>query len=134
MAALAASRRKANKKPAALDHLTEIALRGEVGQDDAEVMRLLMGHLASATGLAIREKSASKPLAHGEFEHVPVEVHGGVGGRVRVLLADAHEVARVRAALHGQIISVGSTKIGIEVLNERYDLDTGAGNGARRRG
>ena len=132
-AALAATRKKANRKPAALDLLTEVIIRGEVGQEDGEVMRLLMSHVATSTGIVMTEKTATQPLKHGEFEHVPVEQHGGTGGRVRVLLKDAQEVEKLRAALHGQHIAVGHTRVGIEVINERFDLDTGAGNGVRRR-
>ena len=132
-AATAAIRRKAHKQPAAIDHLTEITVRGELGKEDREVMNLLMGHLASSTGLAISAKPEAKALSHGEYEHVPAEIHGGVGGRVRLLLRDAGEVARVHAALHGQVVAIGHTKIGIEVVNERFDLNQGTGNGARRR-
>ena len=91
-AALAATRKNANKKPAALDLLTEVVIRGEIGQEDGEVMRLLISHVATSTGIAITERTAAASLKHGEFEHVPVEQHGGTGGRVRVLLKDAREV------------------------------------------
>ena len=57
----------------------------------------------------------------------------GWGGRVRLLLQDAGEVAKVHAALHRQVVAVGHTEVGVEVINERFDLNQGTGNGARRR-
>ncbi|CAK0910358.1 unnamed protein product, partial [Prorocentrum cordatum] len=69
--ALTATRKKAHKPPASLDHLTEVVLNGELGREHGEVVRLLLTHLATTTGLGLTEKGAGRTLQHGEFEHIP---------------------------------------------------------------
>eukprot|EP00959_Pyramimonas_sp_CCMP1952_P430987 9026475-Pyramimonas_sp.AAC.1 len=59
-AALAASRRHGHKKSSAMDYITNVTIKGELGKEDAEVMRLLMGHLVATTHLGIAETDYSR--------------------------------------------------------------------------
>ncbi|CAK0894975.1 unnamed protein product [Prorocentrum cordatum] len=122
--AATALRKKAHKPPASMDHLVEVILNGEPGREDGEVGRLLMNHLATTTGLGLTGKGADRTLQHGEFERA--------SRRSSMTALVAREVAQVHAAFHGQVIAVGQMKVGIEVLNERFDMTTETGNGARR--
>ncbi|CAK0904659.1 unnamed protein product, partial [Prorocentrum cordatum] len=69
--ALTATRKKAHKKPAAVDRRTDLAIRGGPGQEGREDMPFLMRHLASDTGLAILAKPGGRAFSRGECEHVP---------------------------------------------------------------
>ena len=133
-AALAASRRRGVKKESSLDYLTDVIIQGEVGREDGEVLRLLMTHVCQATGLSLRETDYSQAPRTGEYIHLASQDPAAPPGRLRLLLQDLEAVRRVRAALHGQTLQVGTDRIGIEIANDYLDSASVPGNGQRRQG
>ena len=133
--ALSASRRRkgATRGSTSLDHIAELAIKGEVGREDGEVLKLLITHLSSATGIALVEADPARGLREVSYVHLASQDPSAPPGRLRMLLRDADEVRRVYAALHGQTIQVGQDTIAIEITNDLYEAARLPGNAQRGR-
>ena len=129
---LAASRKKANKPSSAFDYITEVAVKGEVGREDGEVMRKLMAHVCSSTGLNINETAGEANPKIGEFFHLASRDSAAPPGRMRVMLRNEDEVRKLYAALHGQTVQVGHDLVAIEVSNDLINIKELKGNLLRR--
>ena len=105
--ALAASRRGGNRRVSPLDHATTIALQGEVGREDGEVLVKLMSHVVASTGLDLRPAASPHEPTVGEFVHMASVDAAAQPGRLKLLWRDAAEVRKVYAALHGQTVQAG---------------------------
>ncbi|CAK0847085.1 unnamed protein product, partial [Prorocentrum cordatum] len=101
------------------DHIADIQVQGEVGQEDGDVLRRIFMHACSATGLALAETAQ---------DAVPKP-----GGRLRILLSSTAEVRKVHAALHGQTVRAGTYNVVVEVMNAQMHLGSLPGNGRRGR-
>ena len=123
VAALAAGRRRGNAMPSDLDYVTDLIAMGELGKEDGEVLRLLMGHLCTATGLQSQESACTAPPRMGEHVHLARVDPASPPGRLRIFLPDLESVRKLRAALHGQSVQVGSDLIGFRITNDRLDAE-----------
>ena len=132
-AALAASRRQGNCVASSRDFFTDVAIQGEVGREDGEVMRLLMTHLVRATGLDIKETDYSRDPKSGEFYHLASKDPISPPGRLRLYLRDQDEVRKVYAALHNQTVQVGQDYVAITVSNDLVEGARVPGNGRQGR-
>ena len=134
--AIAAGRRlaMAGERQAAQDFVADIIAVGEVGREDGEVLRYIMSHVCSATGLAIRESSYLAPPAVNEYVHLARTDTAAPPGRLRLYLSSLEEVRRVRAALHGQSVRVGADLVAFRVACDPLDAEglRGPGRGAGR--
>ena len=131
--ALAASRRLAGRAASHFDHLTDVMIKGEIGREDGAVMKLLMNHLAEATGLNLKETEYSRDPRPGEFVHLATKDASAPPGKMRLILSSAKDVRKVYSALHGQTVQVGQDLVGIEVGNDLVDGQGIPGNGLRSR-
>ena len=131
--ALAASRKQPKVRPSVFDFVTDVRLKGEVGKEDADVLRRIMQHACSNTGVLLRETGLGDLPKPGEFYHLASRDASAQPGYLRVLLRDQDEVRRVYAALHGQTVQVGSDQIIIEVGNDAFNVSQLSGNGYRGR-
>lgn len=134
-AALAAGRRRGNTRatPSDLDYVTDLIAMGELGKEDGEVLRYLMRHLCTATGLQIEESAYTSPPRVGEYVHLARIDSASPPGRLRLFLPDLESVRKLRAALHGQSVQVGSDLVGFRITNDRLDAEGLPGGATRHR-
>jgi hypothetical protein len=128
---MAASKRSGIRKstPSSHDYFTDVAILGEVGREDGEVIKALMNHLVNATGLTLKETSYQGNPRLGEYIHLATTDPSALPGKVRILLSSKQEVEKVYATLQGQTIQVGRDKVGISVCNDIIDGAAISGNG-----
>ena len=132
--ALTASRRRAsNKGSPATDYVTELAIKGEVGRADAEVLSKIMAHACKATGCNVKEASKSTAPKAGEYVHLASVDPTAPPGRLRLFLNSEEEVRKFYAALHGQTVQVGRDLIAIELAIDMIQLQPLPGTAQRRR-
>jgi len=105
---------------------------GEVGKEDNEILCRLMHHVVTTTGLQLRPAQDPAMPRVGEFFHVQAAEPTAKPGVMKLLLADLEEVRRVRGALHGQTVKVGSDIIAIRVGNDVVDAGPVPGSELRR--
>ena len=110
-----------------------ISLQGEAGKEDGEVLRQLMAHAATATGLRLQPATSPESPQLGEYEHLASVDPSAPPARMRALLREEADVRRLRAALDGQSIQVGHDYVGLRVANDIIDATSAPGNGNRRR-
>eukprot|EP00959_Pyramimonas_sp_CCMP1952_P252345 5272373-Pyramimonas_sp.AAC.1 len=67
---LAATTRRAKQNPNLHDYVTDLKLQGEVGRGDAEVLRRILNHACTATGLTLTEAVNDAMPKPGEFYHL----------------------------------------------------------------
>jgi hypothetical protein len=129
--AMAASMRSGTRKsiPSSHDYFTDVAILGEVGREDGEVIKALMNHLVNATGLVLKETSYQGNPQLGEYIHLATTDPSAPPGKVRILLSSKQEVEKVYATLQGQTIQVGRDQVGISVCNDIIDGAAISGNG-----
>ena len=80
---LAASKKTGDKPSSTLDYITDLAVRGEVGREDGEVLRLLIAHACTATGCTIKETDAGSNPKLGEYIHLAPCDPSAPPGRLR---------------------------------------------------
>jgi len=131
--ALAATRRKANKSASMTDYIAEVTVKGEMGKEDAEVLRRLMVHACTVTGFNVKEAADGRSPKTGEFVHLASLDAAAPPGRLRLFLGSEEEVRKFHMALHGQTVQVGQDRIAIELSNDIIDGSHFMGNGRRRR-
>ena len=131
--ALAAGKRRGNKTHSTMDKVADIIVKGELGKEDASVLKRILDHACNATGLDIKEAVDPNQPNAGEYVHVASRDAGAPAGRLRVLLKSVDEVRKVFVALHGQAIKVNEDSIGIEVVNDVMTLEIASGNDPRTR-
>ena len=129
--ALAASKRRGNAPISAMHFNADVAVQGEVGREDGQVLALLMQHVTLTTGLSIKETDYSRVPRVGEYVHLASQDPTAQPGKLRVLLSSADEVRRLYNALHGQTLQVGSDRVGIVVGNDLIDGQQVPGNELR---
>jgi hypothetical protein len=129
---LGATSRQAGKTAGSrMDHITDIALRGEIGREDSAGLKSLMQHLITKTGLDIKAGDEQRGPKTNEYVHLSSIDPSAPPGRLRLYLNSQDDVRKVFNALHGQIVEVGSDLVAIEVTN---DLNNSLqGNGRRGR-
>ena len=134
-ASLAATRRnRGQPNLAALSTRTvEVQALGELGREDADVLRQLMLHTLTTAGLTLSETPADRAPKAGEFYHPASRDAAAPPGRVRALLRSEAEVRLLHTTLHGQAIKVGQDLIGIQVQNDMINSEALAKNIHRRR-
>ena len=113
--------------------MTEVILRGELGTQDAKVIDMLMHHIMTQVGIAIRRAEGQHGLRPGEVFALRERDTHAQPGRVRMLLRSGEEVRKLHAILHGQVIRVGAEQVLIEVVNDAVDAIRGPGNGTGAR-
>ena len=126
--ALAATRR-AGRGGSGTEFLTEIIVKGELGNQDANALAMLMEHVTSQIGIAVTASTDSQGLRPGEYYAFRARDPYAPAGRVRLLLRSREEVRRLYAGLHGQVLRVGGDSIRIAVQNDMVDSAGQAGNG-----
>ena len=131
-AALAAARRGGNRRITSYDYTATVSLEGEVGKQDNEILCRLMHHVVTTTGLQLRPAQDPAMPRVGEFFRVQAAEPTAKPGVMKLLLADLEEVRRVRGALHGQTVKVGSDIIAIRVGNDVVDAGPVPGSELRR--
>ena len=131
--ALTATRRMGTRHATQLDYAATISLQGEAGKEDGEVLRQLMEHAVTATGLRLQPATSPESPQLGEYVHLASVDPSAPPGRMRVLLREEADVRRLRAALGGQSIQVGHDYVGVRVANDIIDATSAPGNGNRRR-
>ena len=131
--ALAASRRRGARKASLLDHCAEVRVDGEVGREDAEVIRRLVMHAVSAAGINLREAANPEDPKRGEFRLPGARNPTARPGTAELFLRDEHEVLKVYHALDGQTVRVGGELIGITVTSDAVVARGAPGDRRRRR-
>jgi hypothetical protein len=129
--ALAASRRRGNAPISTFHFNADVAILGEVGKEDGQVLALLMQHVINATGLNLKETDYQRAPVAGEYIHLATQNPTAEPGKLRVMLASAEEVRRVYNALDGQTLQVGNDRVGIKVSNDLVDGQRVPGNEQR---
>ena len=109
----------------------DVAVQGEVGKEDGQVLSLLMQHVAHSTGLAIQETDYTRAPKVGEYVHLASQDPTAPPAKLRVLLGSADDVRRLYNALHGQTLQVGNDRVGIVVGNDLIDGQRVPGNELR---
>ena len=122
------SKQRASQRLNNFDYITDVRLRGEVGREDAEVLRSIMTHACSATGIILQEARPDGPPRIGEFYHMASRDSAAPPGRLRLLLRDREEVCRVHVALHEQTVQVSSDHVAIEVVDDDWNVALLSGN------
>ena len=95
------------------------------------MLKLVMQHVCSQTGLSIVETDYSREPRTGEYVHMARKDISAPPGRLQLRLASLEEVRKVKAALHGQTVQVGTDLIGFKIANDRLDAE-GIPGGALR--
>ena len=67
----------------------------------------------------------------GTWKHLASYAPDAPPGRARLYLSSQEEVRRVHAALHGQMVQVGSDWLAVTVHNDPHDAAPLMGNGGR---
>ena len=132
-AMLNAERRLGNKANRISEQIAEIVVKGELGKDDAVVLKLLMDHACRATGVQFTEASNPDAPRPGEYYHLASQEAHAPAGVIKVLAKSQEDLRKLYAALHGQAIQVGRDLVGIEVKNDLMLTTHGLGNGTRAR-
>ena len=132
---LAATRRtRGHPNAASLSSRTvEVQALGELGREDAAVLRQLMTVTLATAGLSLAETPPDRGSRAGEFYHPASRGEGAPPGRIRALLRSEAELRLCTAALHGQVIKVGQDLVGIHVQNDLIQTEALAKNIHRRR-
>ena len=107
--------------------------RRELGKEDGEVLRRLMQHLVTNTGLQLSETQYDRAPRVGEYIHLATQDTTALPGKMRILLSDAEAGRKVFGALNGQTIQVGQDFVSIEVTHDAVDGQVVPGGGQRRR-
>jgi len=129
--ALAATKQKPKQRRSLVDYITDVKVLGEIGREDAEILRRIMEHACTATGISVKEAGLEAAPKVGEFYHIASRDQSSPPGCLRILLRDREEVRKIHAALHGQTIQVGSDAVAMAVQNAALQLETSPGNGRR---
>ena len=116
-----------------MDKVADIIVKGELGKEDASVLKRILDHACNVTGLDIKEAVDPNQPKTGEYVHLASRDAGAPAGRLRVLLKGVDEVRKVFVALRGQAIKVNEDSIGIEVVNDVMTLEIASGNDPRTR-
>ena len=129
--ALAAARRRGPGRSTLMDTIAVVAVQGELGHQDLNVMLILMRHVVSSTGLSLAAAvDAERPRA-GEYIHLASRDPLAPPGRMRVFLNSLEEVRRLYAALHGQSVLVNGDFVAVTVANDAVALERASGNDPR---
>ena len=131
--ALSASRRRSHKLASTWDFVAEVAVKGEIGREDAAVLRKIMDHACNATGCSVMEAGNGNSPKLGEFVHLASVDPAAPPGRLRLFLRSEDEVRKFYAALHGQTVQVGQDLVAIEISNDIINAASLLGNAPRRR-
>ena len=126
-----ASRRRGTETSSDTDYIADLIAMGELGKEDGEVLKLVMQHVCSQTGLHIVETDYSREPRPGEYVHLARKDVSAPPGRLQLRLASLEAVRQVKAALHGQTVQVGTDLIGFRIANDRLDAE-GIPGGVRR--
>jgi len=133
-AALAASRRRRGKQslaPQQADFVTELRVNGEVGRQDRRIFDELILHVTQSVGIQMTPFNENSVQSAGTWKHLASHDPDAPPGRARLYLSNQEEVRRVRAALHGQVVQVGSDWLAVTVHNDLCDAAPLTGNGGR---
>ena len=90
-----------------------------------------MQHAIRTTGLQLQGTDYRRSPQVGEYIHLATVDATAPPGRLRVLLASAEDVRRLYNALHGQVVHIGSDRVGVMVDNELISGQSVPGNGLR---
>ena len=82
--AVPASRQKPKLHHSMHDHITDIRVMGEVGREDAEVLRRILAHAIDITGLQLTETAVDATPKPGEFYHLASRDEHAPPGRLRL--------------------------------------------------
>ncbi|CAK0911309.1 unnamed protein product, partial [Prorocentrum cordatum] len=125
--ALAASRRRRGRAVRAsnsMDHVVEVFTSGETRDAGGMVLDKLMTHVSSAAGLTLEPRPPGQHPSSRDVSAPP--------GRARLYLRSADGVRKVYAALHGQVLQVGTDHVSITAQNDLLDSRTLSGEGQGR--
>ncbi len=119
-----------------LRDVTDIQLVGMPSQDEADIMRQLMDHLANASGIQLKE-AIGQQSGQGTWRRANELDPTAPAGRVRLHLSSEDEAKKIHQLLHGRSIKVGADFIGVQVMNDaatvrRLQERQGNGRGAGR--
>ena len=112
-----------------MDHMVDSIVKGELGNQDAKAVTMIMDHVTSQLGIDTKENKESSGLRPGEYFALRARDVYAPPGRVRVLLRSPLEARRLYEGLHGQIVAIGSEQVAIEVRNDVIDGLARPGNG-----
>ena len=132
--ALAASRRrkgKTGKAPQPIDYVTEVRVNGDPGLQDKRIFDDLIAHICRHAGLQLKAFGADAGHQAGTWKHLASYDETAPPGRGRLYLSSKEEVMKVHAALHGQVVQVGSDWLAVTVHNDLLEAAPLTGNGGR---
>ena len=131
MEALASGRRRGLRQASDRDYVTELIATGELGKEDGEVLKRIMQHVCAQMGIKLVETDYSREARVGEYVHLATKDVAAPPGRLQLRLPNLDSLRKVRGALHGQSVQVGSDIVGFRVANDMLDAE-GIPGGALR--
>ena len=132
--ALAAARRrrgKAGRAPQLMDFAAEVRINGEPGLQGKHIFDKIMAHVCTNTGISLTAFEGHSNSRSGFWKHFASDDPAAPPGRARLCLSSQDEVAKIYAALHGQVFQVGGGFLSISVRSDLLDALTLSGNGGR---
>ena len=133
-ASIAAVRRRRGRKdkaPSFTDNITEVRIGGELGIEAEQVLNRLLTHACASTGLALSPAATDKSPTIGQWQHLARTDPSAHPGRVRLYVCTQEELDTIYAALHGQVIQVGTDHFAVTVHNDLQDAAGASGKGHR---
>ena len=126
---IAATRRAKKSRGASstTQAIADVTITGRLHADEHAVVRNLMDHLVTQTGLQLTEQSDGPSSKVGTWKWLSATDPSAPPGRSRLFLNDLSEVSRVKAALHDKTIKIGMDTFRLQVHNDLQDRLQGGG-------
>ena len=105
--ALAASKKDSKRVPSMIDYMTEVAVKGEVGREDAEALRCLIG--CTSIGIAPTEANSGASPKIRQFFHTASRDSSAPLGRLRLLLLTYRRFAKCLQLCMGKQFKLART-------------------------
>jgi hypothetical protein len=114
---------------AALPHLAEVSLHGNLGHDvrqvELQILRVLEGH-----GIVLHELVEPAPTLPNSWQSVGSDMTSGPSGRLKLCLSSPEQMALVRSVLHDKAFQLGVDLVTL-VVHDDASLAQQAKNGRR---
>ncbi|CAK0883473.1 unnamed protein product [Prorocentrum cordatum] len=107
--------------------IADVTITGRLHADEHAVVRNLMDHLVTQTGLQLTEQSDGPGNKIGTWKWLSDTDASAPPGRSRLFLKDLSKVSRVKAALHDKTIKIGMGTFRLQVHSDLQDRLQGGG-------